>query len=449
MLDFSQRCFSVPASCGIFLAPNRGSWLASLVLGSLVFGQFAFGGDWPQVLGPNRDGHAQGETVVPWQGELQVRWRASCGAGYAGVAVADGRVFLWHRDDDREVLDCLKSSDGSRLWRQTFDAYYRGGVDPDTGPRCVPVVSGGKVIVHGAGGDLHAVAVADGTALWSRSLRGDYDADDGYFGAGSTPLVIPEGAEKVGELAKKDGGGIVVVEVGGKSGAGIIALNLVDGKTLWKATESEAAYASPVLLTIAGKSVVAALMRFSLVVVDPKSGEIQTEVPFGRRGPTVNAATPIVEGEQILLTASYGIGCKKYRLGIGASESLWSDDAVISSQYVTPVKIDDNLFAVTGREDMGTPALCCVDWKNGQQQWIKTDYGTAHLVAIGHYLLVQNVDGRVDLIAATADACRVLATSPLPAGTYRSLPAIANGLLFARRSQSPRAGELLAIELPQ
>lgn len=456
---FAPSETTIDASTRVIVSapPSKGRWIFTPLLTTLLFatlpGESVRGGDWPQVLGPNRDGHAEGESVAPWKGNLKIRWRVSCGAGYAGVAVAGQRVFVWHREGDSELLDCLNATDGKRLWRQTFDAYYRGGVDPDVGPRCVPVVSGDRVVVYGAGGDLHAVSVSDGAKLWSRSLQEDFNADEGYFGAGSTPLVITnrdlDKETDVETQTPSFGKEMVIVEAGGRTGAGLVGLNLADGKTLWKTLDSEAAYASPVLITVAGKKLVAALMRLSLVLVDPQSGKVETEVPFGKRGPTVNAATPIVEDQQILLTASYGIGCKKIRVGLGNSESLWSNDDVISSQYVTPVKIDNYLYAVTGREDMGTPALCCVDWETGQQKWIKSDYGTAHLIAMGHYLLVQNVDGRVDLITATADACNVLASSPLPDGTYRSLPAVANGQLFVRRSQTPRSGEILAIEIPQ
>ena len=408
-----------------------------------------FAADWPQVLGPQRDGQANQETVKPWQGELKIQWSYDCGAGYAGVAVANNRVLVWHRDGDREHLDCLRSEDGSRIWRQSFDAYYRGGVDPDVGPRCVPVVVGETVIAYGASGDLHAVSLADGKTKWTRGLKADYSADDGYFGAGSTPLVLTDAELADGTASKeKASGGLVVTEVGGRRGAGLVAVDLLTGKTRWSALDSEAAYASPVKITIDGKLYIAALMRLSLAIVEPQSGKVQQEIPFGRRGPTVNAATPLIDGQQVFLTASYGIGCKMLKLTSKGHESLWKDSEVISSQYVTPVKVGDYLYAITGREDMGVPGLCCVQWKSGKQQWIESNYGTAHLIAVGDQVLSQNVDGKLDLISATPDSLKVLASSSLPEGTYRSLPALANGVVYARRSQTPKSSQILAIKLP-
>jgi outer membrane protein assembly factor BamB len=433
---FRSRTFSNPlrfrrrtligASCVVFF------------FGILCFDK-AFAGDWPQVLGPNRDGNAKAEEVEAWAGELPVRWRVPCGGGYAGVAVTRGRVFLWHRIDENEILDCLDASDGKRIWRQTFEAFYRGGVDPDIGPRCVPLVNGETVVVYGAGGDMHAVSFDDGAKRWSRALRADYEADEGYFGAGSSPLV-----------ARTDAGeDLVVVEVGGETSAGLVALNLNDGKTRWKTLDTEAAYASPVLLDIEGKQYVAALMRLSLFIVDPENGRVRSELPFGRRGPTVNAATPIVDGTQIFLTASYGIGCVKVDVAGASKASLWKDKQVIGSQYATPVRIGNFLYASSGRDDIGVPEMCCVDWRTGKRTWAETGFGSAHLITVGNSIVAQNVDGRVDLIAANSSKYQRLATTKLPAGTYRALPALSDGTLFCRRTESARSGELLAIDLDE
>jgi outer membrane protein assembly factor BamB len=394
-------------------------------------------GDWPQVLGPQRNGWAQGESVEPWSGELPILWQYDCGAGYAGVAVSDGNVFLWHRIDDKEILDCLSARDGKRLWRTEFDAFYRGGVDPDTGPRCVPVVHEDFVVVYGAAGDLHAVNRTTGKTVWSRPLREETGADEGYFGAGSTPLIIDDA----------DAGTLVVVEVGGRGGNGLMAGNLRDGQTRWGATDAEAAYASPLAMDHDERRIVIALMRLDLIAISPATGELIAKSPFGKRGPTVNAATPLIDGNQIFMTASYGIGCEKIALEAGQFKSLWSSD-VISSQYATPLLYQGFLYAVTGRDDMGSPGLCCVNWESGKQTWAKPNFGTAHLIGVGDRILAQEIDGRIDLLAADPNQFKSLANAKLPTGSYRSLPAISDGILYCRRSQTPREGQIIAIELP-
>lgn len=408
--------------------PFRSPTLVSLIL--LAAGTTVHA-DWPQVLGPGRDGQAIGEAWEAWRDAPPVRWRVSCGGGYAGVAVADGKVLLWHRESDQELLDCLRTGDGRRVWRAEFPAIYRGGVDPDQGPRAVPVVRDGRVFAYGAAGDLHAVSLDDGKLLWSRELRSDYGADDGYFGAGCSPLVI---------------GPLAIVPVGGSDGAGVVAVDIDSGETRWKATDEQASYASPVTIRIDGRTHVAAVMSLRTLILEPTSGEVVTRFDFGRRGPVVNAATPLVDGGRLFVTASYGIGCRMVDVTGRPPRDVWRDREVISSQYVTPVRVGDWLYAISGREDMGDAGLLCVRWDDGTVAWRRPDYGTAHLIAVGDRVVAQSTAGRLDLFAADPAGYRSLAATELPEGTYRSLPAIADGVIYCRRTISATRGELLAIE---
>lgn len=408
----------------------------SVFLGVGAWESSARAGDWPQILGPARDGHAQGEAVAAWSSPPPIRWRVACGAGYAGVAVAEDKVLLWHRIDEEEVLDCLSVDNGRRLWRAPFPAIYRGGVDADRGPRCVPVVHDGRVFVYGAAGDLHAVALVDGRALWSRHLRTDYEADEGYFGAGSTPLVV---------------GDLVITAVGGRTAkdaaAGLVAVDVATGKTRWTAADQEAAYASPVTIEVGGKTYVVAVLRMATVMVDPATGEIVRKFEFGRRGPTVNAATPLVDGSELFVTAAYGVGCRKVDLADPSPTHLWKSSEVISSHYASPVRVGEWLYANSGREDLGEAGLKCVSWADGSTAWQQPDYGTAHMIVVGERIVAQRLDGRIDLLAANPERFQRLAEAELPAGVYRSLPALAEGVLYCRRTESATRGELIALEL--
>lgn len=402
-----------------------------LFLASICVTQ-AQGGDWPQILGRDRDGHASGEVVQAWKSPPSVRWRVACGAGYAGVAVKGDKVLLWHRQGDQETLDCLSASDGKSIWRTQVPAVYRGGVDADRGPRSVPVIEDELVFVYGAAGDMHACSLADGSVRWTRELRSEYDAQDGYFGAGSTPIVVDD---------------LLIVSVGGNDGVGLVAVDVRDGKTRWTAVDESAAYASPVLINLEGQTRVVAVMGLTTVVIEPATGKVVRELDFGKRGPTVNAATPLINGNQLFLTASYGIGCRMLDMSINPPKDLWASRDVISSQYATPVRVGDFLYAIDGREDMGDAGLVCVRWVDGKEMWRKPSFGTAHLIAVGDRVLAQTTDGRIELFAASPEAFRQLAVAELPEGSYRSLPALAGGVLFCRRTISATEGELLALEI--
>ena len=206
-------------------------------------------GDWPQILGPNRNGVARDEQPLqPWATRgPPILWKYPLGDGYAGPAVAGNRVVVFHRLTDQERVEALDATTGKPVWQANFPATYGGGINSDLGPRCVPLVHGKQVFVYGAAGDLHCVDWADGKKRWSRAAYQDFDGQEGYFGAGSTPIVA---ANKL------------IVNVGGR-GAGLVAFDLQTGETLWQATDDDASYSSPCLATIDGQQMVIFVTRLN------------------------------------------------------------------------------------------------------------------------------------------------------------------------------------------
>jgi outer membrane protein assembly factor BamB len=223
-------------------------------------------------------------------------------------------------------------------------------------------------------------------------------------------------------------------------------LNVEDGKTRWTAADEDAAYASPVTMRIDDKTMVAAVMGLNTVLLDLETGEVMRRFAFGRRGPVVNAATPLVDQSRLFVTASYGIGCRMVDLAPETPTDIWQSRDVISSQYASPVRSGDYLYAITGREDIGDAGLLCVRWADGKTSWTRPDFGTGHLIVGGDRVLAQLTAGRLDLFAADPSAYKKLATADLPPGSYRSLPAFSDGTLFCRRTISSTEGELIALQ---
>ena len=324
---------------------HRSLWTAALCacLICCVGLAAAVAGDWPQILGPHRNGVADGERIQPWDaGGLRMLWTYPLGEGYAGPAVLGDRVVVFHRVEDVERVEALEAATGRSLWKADFRATYAPGVDPDTGPRCVPLIHDGAVYVYGAAGDLHGVRLADGKKLWSRSMLREFNGDDGYFGAGSSPLVVD---------------GRLLVNVGGRGGAGLVAVGLADGATLWQATDERASYSAPTAVVLDGQPYVIFVTRLNVVCVDPRDGTVRFRFPFGQRGATVNAATPLVCDLGLFVTANYGVGARLAKISRDGFELIWENDESLSSQYPTPVIRDGFLYGVHGREDVGVGQL--------------------------------------------------------------------------------------------
>ena len=385
----------------------------------------AIAGDWPQILGPDRNGQAVGERLPNrWpEGGPALLWNRPVGRGYAGAAVRGDRAILFHRVGDEELVEAVRVQDGKRIWRQTYPAHFRGAIFPDKdGPLCVPIIHKSQVFVFGGGGDLRALSFDTGQQQWERALYKEYrkrggQIDFGYFGAGSSPIVE---------------GDRVLVNVGGFAGAGIVALATGTGKTLWKATDEGPSYSSPVAATVAGVRHVVFLTRFHAVSIDPEDGGVRFRFPFGQRGPTVNAASPLVVGDRLFATASYGEGAQLTNFDADSAQEIWSSNDILSSQYNTPVYFDGHLYGTDGRADVGSASLRCVEMKSGKVRWSQQEFGVADVILADNKLLIVKADGELVLAEPSPERYRALATAKLSNGEIRALSALANGRLLVR-----------------
>src|SRR5262245_33182550 len=107
----------------------------------------AEGADWPQFLGPKRDGHSPETGLVrsfPKKGPPVV-WEKKVGAGFAGPVVASGRLILFHRVGDKDTVECLNSNSGKPLWTFSYETQYRDRLGKGDGPRSTPLVAGKHV----------------------------------------------------------------------------------------------------------------------------------------------------------------------------------------------------------------------------------------------------------------------------------------------------------------
>lgn len=389
-------------------------------------------GDWPQILGQSRNGVAENEAGIsawPKAGPARL-WSAALGTGFAGPAVVGNRVIAFHRVDANERVECFDTVSGKPQWKADFPSRYVGGVNPDNGPRCVPLVHQDRVFVFGADGNVHCVGLTDGRAIWSRAAYDDFQGQEGYFGAGATPIVA---ADKL------------LVNVGGRN-AGIVAFDINTGKTAWQVTDERASYSSPTLATIAGRPHVIFVTRLKCVALDPTNGKIAFELPFGKTGPTVNAATPLIIGDNLFLSASYGVGARFLRLGTKPQE-IWSNDETMSSQYTTCVYRDGDLYGIHGREDYANGELRCIAAATGKVHWQVPGFGVGHLILVGDQLLILTTDGQLVLAAAARNKYSERARATVSKDVTRSLPAFSAGRYFFR-DNTDRGGHLVCLQLP-
>jgi outer membrane protein assembly factor BamB len=291
------------------------------------------------------------------------------------------------------------------------------------------VIAGDCVYTYNASGYLQCLDFTSGKVRWKRDTYEDFNSkkefhgepSQGYFGFASSPIVE---------------GNKVILNVGGDAAdAGIVAFAADTGKTIWKATSERASYSSPVAVTVGGVRHLIFVTRLNVLSLDPENGKERFRLPFGRTGPTVNAANPIVFDDQLFVTASYGIGALLARIKPDNAEVLWRDQEIMASQYATCVEHKGNLYGIEGRQD-GPPAdLRCFDTKTRTVLWTQSTSGYATLIRAGEKLLVLTTDGTLVLAAANPARYQELARQQISETTVRALPALADGLLYVRDSK--------------
>lgn len=374
------------------------------------------------MLGPTRDGVVTGPALAeswPAAGP-RVIWRKGVGAGLSGPVVAAGRVILFHRVANQEVVEAFDSRTGEARWRYGYPTTYRDDFGFDEGPRAVPVIHDGVVYTFGAQGQLHAVDLAKGTKIWSVDTAARFNVAKGFFGSAGSPLVED---------------GRVIANIGGK-GAGIVAFDAKTGQVLWTATDDEASYSSPVAATVVGRRLAVFLTRAALVGLDPTTGHVEFRRPWRARvAASVNAATPVVVGDLVFVSAEYGPGAGVLRVAGSTLEEVWTSNDVLSNHYATSVHRDGVLYGFHGRQEFG-PSLRAVDLRTGKVRWSEDKFRAGSVLVTGNHLVILREGGELVLAAASPESYRPLARAQVLPPTVRALPALAEGLLYVRNDNT-------------
>jgi outer membrane protein assembly factor BamB len=403
--------------------------------------------DWPEIQGQGRRG-VWNETGIldkfPEAG-LTVGWRTPIHAGYAGPAVAAGRVFVadYQKTTAGQVERalCLDEQTGQILWTYENPEVRYSDLPYGTGPRATPTVDGDRVYVLGAVGDLYCLAVKDGNLLWKVNFKKDFHARQATWGWAAAPIVH---------------GNLVICLAGSEPDGKVIALDRATGKEVWRSLPNKGGtgYAAPILLRAGGVEQLIQWHQGAVSSLDPSTGKVYWEQPFQD---DLLVSTPVYEAN-LLLVSAFRIGSLMLDLAADKPEAneLWrgkSHSEVntdgLHCMTSTPVIVDGYVYGVCSYGQFR-----CLNARTGERIWEslevtgeKARWASAFLTRNGSRFFINNDRGDLIIAELSPKGYREVSRAKLitptsPGGGKRELgavnwvlPAYANRHILIRNDQ--------------
>lgn len=410
--------------------------------------------DWPQWMGPERDNVWRESGIIKRfpDGGPKVLWRSQVGSGYAGPAVAGGRVFLSDyvssenvkvENFDRkqftgtERVLCLEEATGEQIWQHDYPVRYT--ISYPSGPRCTPVVDDGRVYTLGAEGNLLCINIVTGYVDWSKDLKTEYNTKAPLWGYAAHPLI--------------DGNRLLTL-AGGK-GSHIVALNKITGQEIWRSTTSPIqGYSPPTIIEHGGVRQLLLLRPEAVTAVDPEDGKEFWSLPYSASTGSI-IMSPVIFGDYIY-AAGFNNQSVLVRLATdqpGATEVWRGKRNVICPVNVQPFLVDDVLY---GFDQKGV--LRALKLPTGERLWESVDViggrpkdsQTAFIVRHEDHFWLFNELGELIIARLTPqayieiDRAKVIDQSNFAYGrdVVWSMPAFANRHVYIRNDN-----EIICVDL--
>jgi outer membrane protein assembly factor BamB len=341
-----------------------------LVLILLAFNVWVRGDDWPQWMGPQRDGVWRETGIIEKfpPGGPAIRWRVPVGAGYSSPSVAAGKVFVLERKVNPDAakpatpftrlsvagvegLLCLDESSGKTIWAQEYPCDYT--MSYNAGPRAAPTVDGNRIYTLGGEGDVQCRNVEHGTLIWQKHLGGEHTP---MWGFAASPLIE----------------GNLLIAIGADPDGTVLAFDKNTGAPRWKAIPAkEPGYSSPVVIEAGGKRQLIVWNPQSLNSLDPQTGQVYWSEPFTSQS-GMSIATPRRAGDLLLVTAFYnGAMLMKLDDARPAASKVWKiggkserNTAALHAVMCTPVIDHDFIYGVCSYGQ-----LRCLKTSTGDRVW--------------------------------------------------------------------------------
>jgi outer membrane protein assembly factor BamB len=320
--------------------------------------------DWTSFLGPTHNGMStETKLAHSWpKGGPKLVWEMTKGTGYSSPAISGDRLIMFHRVGNEERVECLHREAGDRYWKFAYPTHFEDRYGYNNGPRASPVIDGDHVYTYGAEGKLHCLKLETGQVYWKRDLPAEFKVPHDFFGVASTPLIE---------------GDLLIVNVGAPGGPTVAAFDKKTGKLVWGAGDQWGpSYASPVPANVNGRRRIFVFAggesnppTGGLLSIDPQNGAVDFSFPWRSKSyESVNAASPVVVGNQVFISASYKTGGALLNLLPNGGQSVAWTTQDMSTHFNTAIYKDGYLYGFDGRNEPDA-SLACLELKTGKVMW--------------------------------------------------------------------------------
>ena len=408
------------------------------------------GVDWPRFLGPTGDSVSPEKGIIaPWPKEgPRVVWQTAAVEGYGAATVSRGRLFVFDRIRTGARLRCLKSETGDPLWTFEYPTDYEDMYNYSGGPRCCPVVDGDRVYIYGPEGMLHCLRAEDGKLVWKKDVNADFGVVQNFFGVGSTPVV--EGDLLIAQVGGSPKGTTETRPTLDLEGAdsGVVAFDKYTGEVKYHVSDELASYSSPVLATIGDRRWCFVFARGGLIGLNPADGKVDFHYPWRAKIlESVNASNPVVVGDRVFISETYGPGTALLEVKPGGCKEVWTDadkprNKAMQCHWNTPICVDGYLYGCSGRHTENAE-LRCIELATGKVMWSEPDLKRCSLLLVDGHFVCLSEDGALRLLkvnpkkyeeVSRVDLKRTEDGEEVPLLQYPAwaAPVLSHGLLYLR-----------------
>ena len=371
--------------------------------------------DYPQWRGQNRDGSASAfSEPKTWPEKLTRQWKVEVGAGYTTPIVIGGTVYSFTRQGEEEVLTALEAATGKTVWRTSYPAPYQMGAPTKAhgpGPKATPLFHRGKLYTLGISGVVSAFDGPTGKLLWQKPAP----AEQPFFGTASSPV----------------GDRDLVIFHPGNYGP-LTAFDANTGDIKWTSI-GDGMYASPMVADLGAVRQIVTMGQQNVLGVALDSGAVLWQYPWAGQGGGMQAITPVVSGETIIVS-SYHMGITALkpvrRAGKWVVNVAWHTGDV-SLFLSNPVLVGDTLF---GLSEKSSGQFFALDAKTGKVLWLgkPREATNTALVKAGELLFLLNDNAELIVAKTSRTAFEPLKTYTVAESPTWAQPAVSGNRIFVK-----------------